>query len=82
MKTYLTIMKDVLAKVITKDKKPDLSIKDWEFILAALVTLENISKDMDTINAEHFKDKCAINFEVMEDITGYNIISKEEDYDA
>lgn len=73
MKTYLTIMKEQIAKVIMADKKPDLSLKDWKFILESLVTLENIFNDMDTINAEHFKDKCEINFEVLEDITGHKL---------
>ena len=54
MKNYLTIMKEQLAKVILKDKKPELSIKDWKFVLECLVALENIYNDLDNINAEYF----------------------------
>ena len=74
MKTYITIMKEALAKEITNDKKPDLSIKDWKFILESLVTLENICNAMDTINAEHFKEQCELNFEVLGDVTGHEIL--------
>lgn len=79
MKTYLTIMKDVLGAIINGGSKPELSPKDWKFILAALIALDNISKEMNTINPEYFKYQCERNFEAMEDVTGYNIISKEED---
>lgn len=79
MKNYLTIMKEQLAKVILKDKKPDLSIKDWKFVLECLVALENIYNDLDNINAEYFKDKCVMNFEVLEDITGHKIFEEEEE---
>lgn len=75
MKNYITIMKEALAKDIVKENiKPDLSMKDWKFILECLVTLENIYEDMDDINAEHFKEKCAINFEVLGDVTGHEIL--------
>ena len=79
MKTYLTIMKEQLAKVITSDKKPDLSLKDWKFILECLVTLNNILKDLDYINAERVKEKIVMEFEVLEDITGHKIFEGEED---
>ena len=75
MKNYITIMKEALAKDIVKEnKKPDLSMKDWKFILECLVTLENINEAMNDINAEHFKDKCVMNFEVLEDVTGHEIL--------
>lgn len=75
MKNYIKIMKEALAKDIVKEnKKPDLSMKDWKFILECLVTLENINEAMNDINAEHFKDKCVMNFEVLEDITGHEIL--------
>lgn len=75
MKNYITIMKEALAKDIVKEnKKPDLSINDWKFVLECLVTLENIYNDMDDINSEHFKDKCVMNFEVLGDITGHEIL--------
>ena len=78
MKTYLTIMKDVLGAIITGGSKPDLSLKDWKFILECLVALDNISKEMDTINSEHFKYKCELNFEVLEDVTGHEILKGGE----
>lgn len=72
---YLTIMRKELAKEIVKEnKKPDLSMKDWKFILECLVALENIYDDMDDINAEHFKEKCVMNFEVLGDVTGHEIL--------
>lgn len=75
MKNYITIMKEALAKDIVKENiKPDLSMKDWKFILECLVALENIYKDMDDINAEHFKDKCVMNFDVLGDVTGHEIL--------
>ena len=75
MKTYITIMKEALAKDIVKEnKKPDLSIKDWKFILECLVTLDNIYRAMDTTNAEAFKTKCEVNFEVLGDVTGHEIL--------
>ena len=76
MKTYLTIMKEQLARKITKEEKPDLSLKDWKFILESLVTLDNIFRSMDTINAEVFKDKCVLNFEVLEDVTGHKMFDE------
>lgn len=77
MKTYLTIMKEELAKEIIENKKPELSMVDWKFILECLVTLDNISKSMDTVNAELFKYRCELNFEVLEDVTGHFIISED-----
>ena len=75
MKNYITIMKEALAQNIVKEnKKPDLSIKDWKFILECLVTLENIYEAMDDVNAEHFKEKCVMNFEVLGDVTGHEIL--------
>ena len=79
MKIYLTIMREQLAKIIYADKKPDLSLKDWKFILACLVTLENISKDLNCINAERVKDKIGLEFEVLEDITGYRFLDDSEE---
>ena len=74
-KTYITIMKEALKKrIVDEDRKPDLSMKDWKFILECLVTLDNIYEAMDDINAEHFKEKCVINFEVLGDVTGHEIL--------
>lgn len=74
-KSYLQIMKETLkSTIVDKDNKPDLSMKDWKFILECLVTLENICEAMDDINAEHFKEKCEMNFEVLGDVTGYEIL--------
>lgn len=74
MKTYITIMKEQLAKRIVDDIKPDLSMKDWRFILESLETLENILEAMDTINAEHFKEQCELNFEILGKETGHEIL--------
>lgn len=72
---YITIMRKAIAKDIVKEnKKPDLSMKDWQFILECLVTLENIYDAMDDINAEHFKEMCVMNFEVLGDVTGHEIL--------
>lgn len=74
-KSYLQIMKEALkSTIVDKEKKPDLSMKDWKFVLECLVTLENIAKDMNDINAERVKDKCVMEFEVLEDITGHEIL--------
>lgn len=73
-KSYLQIMKEALkSTIVDKEKKPDLSMKDWKFVLECLVTLNNISKRIDDINPERFKDNCELEFEVLEDITGYKI---------
>ena len=78
-KSYLQIMKEALkSTIVDKEKKPDLSMKDWKFILECLVTLNNISKRIDDINPERFKDNCELEFEVLEDITGYKIITEEK----
>ena len=75
MKTYIAIMKEALKKTIIDEKrKPDLSMTDWKFVLESLVALDNICNDMDEINAERFKYKCEINFEVLEDVTGHEIL--------
>lgn len=74
-KSYLQIMKEALkSTIVDKEKKPDLSMKDWKFVLECLVTLNNISRRIDDINPERFKDNCELEFEVLEDITGYKII--------
>ena len=68
-------MKEALkSAIVDKEKKPDLSIKDWKFVLECLVTLENISKWMDDVNAERFKERCETEFEVLEGITGHEIL--------
>lgn len=74
MKSYLLIMKDALASSIKNEKKPDLSMNDWKFVLECLVTLNNIARRMDDINPERFKDNCELEFEVLEDITGHEIL--------
>ena len=80
MKNYLAIMREQTAKAVyAYDKKPDLSLKDWKFVIACLVTLENIAKDLDDINAEHVKDKIGLEIEVLEDITGYKILEDSEE---
>lgn len=79
MITYLTIMRNVLKAIIKGGSTPSLSRKDWECIIEALSTLDKISKAMNTVNAEYFKDCCVTYFETLEDVTGHDIISKEED---
>lgn len=74
MKSYLLIMKDALASSIKNEKKPDLSMKDWKFVLECLVTLNNIARRMDDINPERFKDNCVLEFEALEDMTGHEIL--------
>lgn len=74
MKTYITIMKEQLAKRIVDDIKPDLSMKDWRFILESLETLENILEAMDTVNAEYFKEQCVLNFEILGKVTEHEIL--------
>lgn len=74
MKTYITIMKEQLAREIVDDKKPDLSLKDWRFILESLETLEQILDSMDTINAEEFKHQCVLHFEKLGKVTGHEIL--------
>ena len=74
-KSYLQIMKEALkSTIVDKEKKPDLSMKDWKFVLECLVTLNNIAIRMDDINPERFKDNCVLEFEVLEDITGHEIL--------
>lgn len=79
-KSYLQIMKEALkSTIVDKEKKPDLSMKDWKFILECLVALENISKDLNNVNAERVKDKIVMEFEVLQDMTGYNFIEEDEE---
>ena len=74
-KSYLQIMKEALkSTIVDKEKKPDLSMKDWKFVLECLVTLENISKDLNDINPERVKDRIVMEFEVLEDVTGHEIL--------
>lgn len=78
-KSYLQIMKEALkSTIVDKEKKPDLSMRDWKFVLECLVTLENITKDLNNINAERVKDKIVMEFEVLEDITGYEILREDK----
>ena len=72
-------MREQIAKIVYADKKPDLSFKDWKFVLACLVTLENISKDLNNINAERIKDRIVLEFEVLEDVTGYKFLEDSEE---
>lgn len=79
-KNYLQIMKEALkSTIVDKEEKPDLSMKDWKFVLECLVTLNNIYKRMDDINPERFKDNCVLEFEVLEDLTGHKIFDEEEE---
>ena len=74
-KSYLDIMEEQIGKrIIKEERKPDLSMNDWDFILRCLSTLNIISKYMNDINAERFKDRTEQAFEVLEDITGHEIL--------
>ena len=76
---YLEIMKKALkTTIVDKEEKPDLSIKDWNFVLECMVTLNNIFNRMDDINPERFKDNCVLEFEVLGDITGHNMFDWKE----
>ena len=80
MKNYLEIMEEQIGKrIIKEERKPDLSMNDWNFILRCLSTLKIISKCLDDINAERVKDKTVTAFEVLEDITGHKIITEDEE---
>ena len=80
MKNYLDIMEEQIGKrIIKEEKKPDLSMNDWDFILRCLSTLKIISKYLDDINAERFKDRTVQAFEVLEDITAHKIITEADE---
>lgn len=53
---YITIMKNAIMDKLKKAEKPDLSLKDWEFIWESLNALENIVEHSDEEYPEYFQD--------------------------